>query len=193
MENAELILSVVALLMVGSTFSFFLYLKYIRNQRNTTKKTVKSQTETFAAEQIREIQELYQNKIVILQETIKEQHTRIKSLQNAVNRYKGIEKNSQSDDDDEESAIEELSNDYEIDPKKALEYAQKFNLNVGALNNPALQNLIWEKIKENKDTALLLGIIRPKSGLAQPIAQGSEPAGSVEALFASLQAQGRFA
>lgn len=61
-----------------------------------------------------------------------------------------------------EGSVERLKQEYEINPIKAVEYVKKLGFNPDALNNPALAPLVWEKLNDNKDLALVMGIIVPK-------------------------------
>ncbi len=64
--------------------------------------------------------------------------------------------------DTEEGSVENLQQNYSINPLKAVEYVKKLGMNPEALSNPALAPLIWEKLNENKDLALVMGVLVPK-------------------------------
>lgn len=177
------------------------YQKYVKNEQKATKSNKKQQTETLesqikglAGEQLREFQSIYQQKIEILQTSIMELKKENISLNRALARYKGIDKQNQSntEEDEDTESVSKLMAEYEIDPQKAIQYTQKLGLNPQALSNPALTTILWEKLLENKDMALMLGIIRPK-GMAQQNSFTSIPADSTQALFAELQKTGNFA
>ena len=169
----------------------------LKNQQKTTKSKLPKSNNDVAVEvsnqNIRLMQESYTNQL-------KQMREELTSTQRSLSRYKALLKkyqeeneigmmSEQSDDNDD---INDLQRNYEIDPQKAIQYTQKLGLNPQALSNPALTNILWQKLNENKDMALMLGIIRPK-GMAQPITSTPDTTGGYANILSELQAQGRFA
>lgn len=192
--ETDTILLMTILVIVSSLFTYFI----IRNKPQLTKnkpiKTAKDELESLVKEQVRVIQDNYLEQIQMLKKDKS-------NLQNKVNRIEGLynklksEVNQYEDEDsaeDEESIIA-LQQQYEIDPQKAIEYATKLKLNPAGLNNPALTPLIWEKIKEHQDIALMLGIIRPRNGIKTIETIGTGQAGGQSDIYAELQKNGQYA
>lgn len=77
-------------------------------------------------------------------------------------KYNKMELEKQELIETEEGSVENLQQNYTINPVKALEYVKKLGMNPDALSNPALAPMVWEKLNENKDLALITGILVPK-------------------------------
>lgn len=180
----------VAILVMG--FSVFMYFTNKKNQiitKNKPIKTTKDELENLVKEQVRVIQDNYIAQIEMLKKDKS-------SIQNKLNRIEGLYYKLKSevneyDESEESDSIESLMSQYDIDPQKAIEYTKKLGLNPQALANPALQNVVWEKIKEHQDIALMLGIIRPK-GMVQQITPNTSTS-DTQNLYAELQKNGNFA
>jgi len=106
-------------------------------------------------EKVRSMQEIHQEEIKIYKK-------KIQSLTNTINsrsRFTKYESEEEEDDNDNDLNFAEK---YEIDFNKAKEYAGKIGIDSNGITDPEILPIVVEKIKENEELALMLGIIRRK-------------------------------
>ena len=107
----------------------------------------------------------FDEELILLQKEKRKIVMKNTKLVEKLNKFMDDEEEDDEEEDEEEE--EDTSNldflkDFDIIPEKAEQYAKQLGLNPTALADPALQPLILEKLKENKELAITLGIIRPK-------------------------------
>lgn len=191
----------IIILVLGSLGTIFLGINFTKikqfHAKKLPKKTNNEIVQEVSTSNIRTLQESYTMQIKQLREELTSTQRSLSRYKQLVRELKEKEDLGMEDDEDvEDDSIEALQQQYQIDPKKAIEFATKLNLNPAGLNNPALTPVIWQKIKENFDLAVLLGIIRPKqsNGLAQPTAEISTgQTSSIETVFTELQKSNQLA
>ena len=132
-----------------------------KNMRKSAKKTDVENAD-------KEINQYYSDKIRTMQEMHQEEcklyKKKIQSLTNAVNgmeRWKKRYSDEEEEEDDNDNELE-FAEKYEIDFNKAKEYASKIGIDSNGITDPEILPIVVEKIKENEELALMLGIIRRK-------------------------------
>jgi len=172
----ELTNELLLIIMFGS--AILLIMLYKTKQKSTRKnKTVGSELllNENTTHLIQEQKESYES-------IISGQKQQIKSLQMAVNRYKGIYPDEDEDEDERQTSkvsLKNLEENYDIDIQKALPLLDTFKSSIPflknmdssqiptLLNNPLVKNYIWDYVKKNKEQMLQLGIIVPKGTVQQ--------------------------
>ena len=130
---------------------------------NKSKKPIK----TVEKDQIQRIQEVHATQIKEIQETYEESNLQLrksnKSLINQVNGLRSTITKYRSDDSTEDEDENELEK-YDIDWTKAVQFGEKAGLDMKNFdpNNTLLVNYAKEKILENRDLAILSGILKLK-------------------------------
>jgi len=117
----------------------------------------------------------------------------------AIEKLNKIELQQQELIDTEEGSVENLQQNYVVNPIKAVEYIKKLGMNPDALSNPALAPMVWEKLNENKDLALMTGILVPKgsdgtdTSLLQKTGETveQEEIDPIDEIFKTLEKQGQ--
>lgn len=164
MEFIE-VLSLAVVSIVGASFLVFLFKIYPNKTKSKGKKPVKEELDELVKSQVRQIQENSEIQIHSLRKINQ-------GLQNKINRIQGlydkIKARQLEDDEDEEEDNDELLSKYDIDWPKALQYGQQMGLQTQGfdMNNVALKELVQEKILDNSEVAIALGILRPRSGVS---------------------------
>ena len=130
---------------------------------NRGKKPIK----TVEKDQIHRIQEVHATQIKEIQETYEESNLQLrksnKSLINQVNGLRSTITKYRNDDSTEDEDADELEK-YDIDWTKAVQFGEKAGLDMKNFdpNNTLLVNYAKEKILENRDLAILSGILKLK-------------------------------
>lgn len=91
--------------------------------------------------------------------------------------------------DETEINSDDIQNQYEIVPEKAIKYVADMGLNPEALSNPALAPIVWEKIGENLEIALAIGVIRPKGSTTTVQTSATSTQDSGQAFINSIVSQ----
>lgn len=156
-----------------------------------------SLTKEVITENIRSLQESYQAQL-------KQKSDEIMSLRNSNNKLKSrikqleaLEEEEQDEDTEESNKLEAL---YDVDWIKAAQVGAQLGLDMKNFNpnDPILTNVIKEKIFENSDIAILMGVLKPKgnnvTGLPQPLAPiPASPKSPIDAFIEDAQKNGYIA
>lgn len=186
LEAALIIVSVI----FAAPLTLFMVLKYKPLRQDNTKRQKKSREETlesYVSQTVRELQESYEARIKMMKDEIL-------SLQKSNARYKGLMRKYEEpqDDDEDDQQIVNIEKDYDIDWVKAAQVGNQLGLDTSKFdpNNPVLTNYFKDKIIENKDLALFMGILKPKG--TNTVQGGSVNTGSSsgeQSIFDSPEAQ----
>lgn len=143
-----------------------------KNNRKSSKKTALQQSDE-------EINQYYTDKIRTMQEMHQEEckiyKKKIQSLTNTINSRSRFKEEIETEDEDDSMDNHDLSEKYELDMNKAKEYASKIGINPNGITDPDVLPLVWDKVKDNIDLALMLGIVRRRRRMAEitPVKQNS--------------------
>ena len=130
---------------------------------NKSKKPIK----TVEKDQIHQIQEVHATQIKEIQETYEESNLQLrKSNKSLINQVNGLRstltkhRNGDSTEDEDDNELDK----YDIDWTKAVQFGEKAGLDMKNFdpNNTLLVNYAKEKILENRDLAILSGILKLK-------------------------------
>lgn len=144
----------------ASLFPIFKYKYGSGINKNKQKKVREDTLLTLQNQNFRETQESYEARIKTLKEdliSVQRSNSRYKAL---LNKYKDME----LEDNENGDEVEDIESNYDIDWVKASQIGQQLGLDTSKIdpNNPILTNYIKDKILENKDIAIFMGILRPK-------------------------------
>lgn len=195
MEFIEyLILILIVVVMVGSVMMVLLT-RYGLLKPKTEEGMILERVKEVQKEEIKAILNSKNVEIANLQKQNNTVLTKNYKLQEKVNK---IELEQQELIDTEEGSVENLQQNYVINPIKAVEYIKKLGMNPDALSNPALAPMVWEKLNENKDLALMTGILIPKGsdGIDTSLLQKTETVQQneidpIDEIFKTLEKQGQ--
>jgi len=138
------------------------------------------------------LEETYNSEIQMLQTDKKRLRTKVTKLTEKCNKLMDEQDKAEENEEIENINEDSFLTDYEIIPEKAMKYAKDLGLNPNALNNPALQPIIMEKLKDNKEVALALGIIQPRTS-GQTITSNTESKTREQIIINSLSSQSNMA
>ena len=110
-------------------------------------------------EEIKAITDIKNVEIANLQKEKSVLQTKNQRTQEKLNK---IEDATQKQIQTDEGSVERLQQEFEINPIKAVELVRSLGMNPDALSNPALAPLLWEKLNDNKDFAIIMGVLVPK-------------------------------
>lgn len=198
-ENMEFMAYVIIILVVIGTFGVSLTMLSARFGLIGKKSEVVlglEKVKEIHDEELRAITDIKNVEIANLQ---KEKSVLQSKWQRSHEKVLKIEAKNQELIDTEEGSVENLQQNYTINPVKAFEYVKKLGMNPDALSNPALAPMVWEKLNENRDLALISGIIIPKGseGVNTSLLQKTtetvqqEEIDPIDKLFKELEAQGQ--
>lgn len=164
------------------------------------KKSIEDSIDQSMEERIKILKESYETETEMLKKDKQRMHVKLNTLTTKYNKLLDEFEESEEDDEDDTRSKSEINDDSNLDflkdfdivPEKAMKYANDLGLNAQALSDPALQPMIMEKLKENKEVALALGIIRPK-GIGATVAQNTQPESPQQTLINSLTASNQMA
>lgn len=178
MEISTALIIVSAIVAVPASLFPILHYKFgAQSNKKQQKKNREETLLTVANQNIRDLQEGYEAKIKQLKEevtSLQRSNSRYKAL---INKYKDMELEDQDEDQDDRMEIEQ---NYDIDWIKAAQVGKQLGLDTSKIdpNNPVLTNYIKDKILENRDLALFMGILKPKgagnSGSVTPNQTGDQ-------------------
>lgn len=161
MEFIEyLILILIVVVMLG-TVLMVLLTRFGLLKPKTDEGMILERVKEIQKEEIKAISDTKNVEIANLQ---RERQVLITQKARSIEKLNKIELQQQELIDTEEGSVENLQQNYTINPIKAVEYIKKLGMNPDALSNPALAPLVWDKLNENKDLALVMGILVPKGG-----------------------------
>lgn len=171
MGTALIIVSVI-FAVPGSLFTLLHYRKNTQIGSIKVKKQREDVVQTLVSQSIRDLQEAFSAREKIMKDEIL-------GLQKSNARYKGMmrkineEQLDQYEEDDSKQTVN-IQDDYDIDWVKAVQVGQQLGLDTKTINpnNPVLTGYIKDKILENKDLALFMGILKPKGSITNT---GNQP------------------
>lgn len=144
-------LSLTVVIILGVSFLLFIY-KFLPNikqnkAKNTAEKTIGQEN---LKQTIRDMQENF--------------GIQVTQLKKDRNRLQGIINRNQmnvNENEEEEQTIN--MEDYVFDKEMVRPMLENWGMKVEALDNPLLQNIIYEKVKGNEEILITLGILKPKN------------------------------
>jgi len=159
MEFLEYLILVLIVVILSVGVIMVLLTRYNLLRPKTENENALEQLKHVHIEEIKSITDTSNVSIANLQ---KEKATLVTQKARIQEKLNKLEIQKQEEIETEEGSVENLQQNYEINPVKAVELVKSLGMNPEALTNPALAPLVWEKLNENKDLAIVMGLIYPK-------------------------------
>jgi|APSaa5957512535_1039671.scaffolds.fasta_scaffold06084_9 hypothetical protein len=176
---------------IGTGFSLKIMGKF---GTKVKKKSKKEELTNVIELQNKAIGENYLIEIAQLKKDKQSLYGKINRLQDKNNKLaEQLENQIEEEEEEEEIDSSDIQSKYEIVPEKAIKYVADFGLNPEALSNPALAPIVWQKIEENLDIALAIGVIRPKGTISQMETPTAPTQDSGQAFIDSIVSKGNTA